>query len=93
MKVLSTALKIAAAVAAVGAAIYVVIAYGDKIVSWVRKLFSCAQTKGCCEEEVVEVVEDDTEEAPAEEAAAEETPAEEAPVEEAPTAEETDFAN
>lgn len=40
MKVWETVLKIVAALAAAAAIIYVIITYGDKIVTWFKKLFS-----------------------------------------------------
>ncbi len=50
MKKFATVLKIVAAIAAIGAAIYVGIAYGDKIVAWVRSLFERVKKAPCCEE-------------------------------------------
>lgn len=93
---MKTVLKILTALAAVIGTAYVIATYGDKIVSWAKKLLNSCP---CC------AIEPDFEEAVAEEAAEEvvEEPAvEEVPVEEAveeivieanePVAEETDFA-
>ncbi len=44
MKVLSSILKILAAVAAIAGVVYVVATYGDKIVAWARKLLGMR----CC---------------------------------------------
>ena len=93
MKLFNTFVKLAAAIAAIGAIAYLVVKYFEAIKAWVEKLCPCCQVE-------LEAVE---EEVPAEEAPAEETPAdeiseEEAPVEEAvpaeddaPVAEESDF--
>ncbi len=61
MKAFTTVLKVLAVLAAVGAAIYVGITYGDKIVAWVKKVLKLEKTEevcccdgecpeGCCEE-------------------------------------------
>ena len=77
MKTLNAIVKVLAVLAAVAGAIYVIAAYGDKIVAWAKRVIGCCPWDEGMEEE----------EAPAEEAPAE-TPAEEAPAEEAPAAEE-----
>lgn len=59
MKVLSTVLKILAAIATIAGLVYVIATYGDKIVAWAKKLL------GCCENLVESEV---VEEAPAAEA-------------------------
>lgn len=87
MKVASIIIKIVAALAAVAGVVYVIAAYGDKIVAWAKKLMGCCPCDGeceCCEEECFEeeAAEEVVEEA-AEEAA--EEPAEE------PVAAEDDF--
>lgn len=84
MKTFGTIFKIIAALAAIAGVVYVVATYGDKIVSWAKKLLGKVSCCGCCED-IVEV--------PTEEAAAEEeTPAEEAAAESCTVqAEETDF--
>ena len=73
MKTVKCVMKVLAALAAIAGAVYLIAAYGDKLVAWAKRVIGC-----CPWDEGME------EEAPA----AEETPAEEAPVEEAPTAEE-----
>lgn len=91
MKVASIIIKIVAALAAVAGIVYVIAAYGDKIVAWAKKLMGCCPCDGeceCCEEECFE--EEAAEEAAEEvvEEAAEE--AAEEPAEE-PVAAEDDF--
>lgn len=78
MKTLNAIVKVLAVLAAVAGAIYVIAAYGDKIVAWAKRVIGCCPWNEGMEEE----------EAPAEEAPVAETPAEEAPAEEAPAAEE-----
>ena len=78
MKTLNAIVKVLAVLAAVAGAIYVIAAYGDKIVAWAKRGIGCCPWDEGMEEE----------EAPAEEAPVAETPAEEAPAEEAPAAEE-----
>ena len=81
MKAFKTVLKVLAFLAAIGAAVYVGITYGDKIIQWVKKVLRidmpececcCCDEDCCCEEECF-----------CDEAAAEELPAEEAPAVEA----------
>ncbi len=86
---MKTVLKVLAALAAVAGVVFLVATYGDKIVSWAKKLLGkCPKCNEC------ECVEEDIE--PAVEEAAEEI-TEEAPVEEivveasAPVAEDGDF--
>lgn len=81
MKAANTILKIVSALVFIAGAVFVVATYGDKIVTWAKKLLASCP---CCKEEAAE--------APAEEAA-EEAPAEETPVEEAPAEEEEIVAN
>ena len=95
MKTFGVIMKVVAALAAAAGVIYVVAAYGDKIVAWAKELIAKCP---CCQNNcnIIEFTPaDETEEAPAEEAApaAEEAPAEEpaAPAEGEPVAEETDF--
>ena len=78
MKTLNAIVKVLAVLAAVAGAIYVIAAYGDKIVAWAKRVIGCCPWDEGMEEE----------EAPAEEAPVAETSAEEAPAEEAPAAEE-----
>lgn len=108
MKKLNTIVKIVTALAAVAGAIYVVAAYGDKIVEWAKKLWasmpkcpSCECTDTAADEEFEEAPQASADEEvpaeePAEEAPVEETPVEEtpepAPVANEPVAEDHDFA-
>jgi len=73
MKTLNAIVKVLTALAAVAGAVYLVAAYGDKIVAWAKRVIGC-----CPWDEGME------EEAPA----APEAPAEEAPAAEEPKAEE-----
>lgn len=70
MKFWNKLLKIVASLAAVAAVVYVIINYGDKIVSWTKrtfkKYFPCCCS--CCEDDIIEEA---AEEAPAEELAEE----------------------
>lgn len=89
MKTLNAIVKVLAVLAAVAGAIYVIAAYGDKIVAWAKRVIGCCPWDEGMEEE----------EAPAEEAPVAETSAEEAPAAEevpavednAPVASEEDF--
>ena len=49
MKILSTVLKIVAALAALAGIIYVIATYGDKIVAWAKKMLG--QCPCCCEDD------------------------------------------
>lgn len=97
-------IKILTALATVAGAIYIIATYGEQIVAWAKKMWSCLPQCPACEEEeevVVEMTEEPAAEEAAEEVAAEEVAVEE-PVEEAapevvvaehePVAEEADFA-
>ena len=87
MKLFNTFVKLAAAIAAVGAIAYLVVKYFDAIKAWAEKLCPCCKVELEAEAEAVEEA-SPVEEAPAEEAA----PVEEAPAEDdAPVAEESDF--
>lgn len=78
MKTLNAVVKVLAVLAAVAGTIYLIAAYGDKIVAWAKRVIGCCPWDEGMEEEAP---------APAEEA--EEVPAAvETPAEEAPTAEE-----
>lgn len=72
MKTLNAIVKVLAALAAVAGAVYLVAAYGDKIVAWAKRVI------GCCPWD--EGMEEPAEEAPA----APEAPREEAPAAEDP---------
>ena len=78
MKTLNAIVKVLAVLAAVAGAIYVIAAYGDKIVAWAKRVIGCCPWDEGMEEE----------KAPVEEAPETETPVEEAPAEVAPAAEE-----
>lgn len=56
MKGLKTVLAVLGALTAIGAAIYVGITYGDKIVAWVKKILKLDVPAGevCCEGECCE---------------------------------------
>lgn len=89
MKTLNAIVKVLAVLAAVAGAIYVIAAYGDKIVAWAKRVIGCCPWDEGMEEEEAPVAETPAEEAPAEEApAAEEVPAVE---DNAPVASEEDF--
>ena len=93
MKPLETTLKVLAALAAVAGLIFVIAAYGDKIVAWAKKLMAKFPGHSC---DIIEFTpaEDFDEEAeaaaPAEEAA-QEPAAETAEAEAEPVAEDADF--
>jgi len=98
MKTFEIIVKLMTALAAIAGAVYVVAAYGDKIVAWAQSMVgSCPCKCGAQEAPAEETPAEETpaaeetpvaeEAAPAEEAA-EEAPVEEVPVEEAPAAEE-----
>ena len=101
MKTVSTIFRLAAALATIGAAIYAIAKYGDKLVAWAKKLCPCSHTCNVIystkEDPAEETApaEEETVEAPAAEEAAEEAPAEEAaPVEipeGEPVADDADF--
>lgn len=67
MKVWNAIWKTILALAAVAGIVYVLAKYGDKIVTWCKKILGLC--KGCCEGEVIIEEAEDTpvEEAPAEE--------------------------
>lgn len=89
MKTLNAVVKVLAALAAIAGAVYLIAAYGDKLVAWAKRVIGCCPWDEGMEEEAPAAAE-----APAEAPAAEEpaAPAEEpAPAEasaEAPAAEE-----
>ena len=103
MKVISTVLKIVAALAAIAGVVYAVAVYGDKIVAWAKNLvarFTCCTCEECtcpcaddCDDCKCEGDCDNCtcgEEIDEEEEVVEEIASEEAPAEEV-AAEETDF--
>ena len=93
MKPFETTMKILAALAAVAGVIFVLAAYGDKIVAWAKKILAKCPYHSCdiIEFTPAEDFDEETEFAPA--APAAEEPAEEvaAPAGDEPVAEETDF--
>lgn len=100
MKPFETALKILTALAAVAGVIFVLAAYGDKIVAWAKKMLAKCPCHSCdiIEFTPAEDFDEEAENAPAEAAAEEEAPAAEeaaeeavAPAEGEPVAEEKDF--
>ena len=52
MKIVSTVLKVLAALAAVAGVVYLLATYGDKLVAWAKKMLGCAGCEGCecCED-------------------------------------------
>ena len=90
MKTVNVIIKVVAALAAVAGIVYVIAAYGDKIVAWAKKLLGRCGCEGECDTCEIECFEEAVE-VPAEEAA--EEPAEEAAQEadEEPVAAESDF--
>ena len=95
MKTFNTVMKVLAALAAVAGVIYVIAAFGDKIVAWAKRVIGCCPwDEGMEEEEAEEQEAPATEEAEAPEApaeAAEEAPAAEKAEDNAPVASEEDF--
>ena len=97
MKTLNAIVKVLTALAAVAGAVYLVAAYGDKIVAWAKRVIGCCPWDEGMEEETAPeapAAEEEKTEAPAEKTeAAEEAPAaEEKTVEDnVPTANEEDF--
>ena len=85
MKALNTIVKVLTALAAVAGVVYIIAAYGERIVAWCKKvLASCPVVYEVEDPEPVEEPVDAPAEEPAEGA---EAPAEEAPVVEAPVEE------
>lgn len=92
MKTIDLILRLAAALVAIGAVIFAIAKYGDKLVAWAKKFCPCS-------EDCTSVY--STGDAPVEDAPVEEAPVEEPPVEEEvpaveipegePVAEEADF--
>lgn len=97
MKTINAVVKVLAVLAAVTGIIFVIAAYGDKIVAWAKRVIGCCpwdegmEEEGAPAEEAEEApaaVEPAAEEAPEEAPAAEEAPAVE---DNAPVASEEDF--
>ena len=80
MKTFNSIMKVLAVLAAVAGTIYVIAAFGDKIVAWAKRVIGCCPWDEGMEEET------------ASEAPAEDKPAAEAPAPHEPVAEEADFA-
>lgn len=97
MKTFNSIMKVLAVLAAVAGTIYVIAAFGDKIVAWAKRVIGCCPWDEGMEEETAPeapAAEEEKTEAPTEKtAAAEEAPAaEEKTVEDnVPTANEEDF--
>ena len=97
MKTFNSIMKVLAVLAAVAGTIYVIAAFGDKIVAWAKHVIGCCPWDEGMEEETAEeapAAEEEKTEAPAEKTeAAEEAPAaeEKAAEDNAPTANEEDF--
>lgn len=99
MKTLNVVVKVLAALAAIAGVVYLLAAYGDKVVAWAKRVIGCCPWDEGMEEEAPAAeeapVSEETpvaaEEAPVEEPAAEETPAVEEPESNEPIADEGDF--
>lgn len=95
MKTFNTVMKVLAALATVAGAVYLVATYGDKLVSWARKLLKscpCRNGECCCTEEDIADEEAAVEEADVVVAVDSQEETEEVSAEEAaPVAEEADF--
>lgn len=93
MKTLNAIMKVLAVLAAVAGAVYLIAAYGDKIVAWAKRVIGCCPWDEGMEEESAEepaapeAPAEEPAEAPAESPAAPETPAES----DEPVADEGDF--
>lgn len=98
MKTVKCVMKVLAALVAIAGAVYLIAAYGDKLVAWAKRVIGCCPWDEGMEEEAPAAEEDPAEEAPAAEepaeapaaeetAAAEEAPAETPAAEEAPAEE------
>lgn len=103
MKTLNAVVKVLAALAAVAGVVYLLAAYGDKVVAWAKRVIGCCPWDEGMEEEapaaqespVAEEAPAEAEEAPVEEPAQEPAAAEEAapqePESDEPVADEGDF--
>lgn len=87
MNGLKVLVKIAAAIAAVAGAVYLISTYGDKIVAWAKNLMAKCPCHCGTEEAPAEETADTLETAPVAEEAAEPAAEETAPVAEEPAAE------
>ena len=93
MKTLNAIMKVLAVLAAVAGAVYLIAAYGDKIVAWAKRVIGCCPWDEGMDEESAEepaapeAPAEEPAEAPAESPAAPETPAES----DEPVADEGDF--
>ncbi len=92
MKTLNAIMKVLAVLAAVAGAVYLIAAYGDKIVAWAKRVIGCCPWDEGMEEPTEEPAApeaptEESAEAPAEAPAAPETPAES----DEPVADEGDF--
>ena len=99
MKTLNAVVKVLAVLAAIAGVVYLLAAYGDKVVAWAKRVIGCCPWDEGMEEEAPAAeeapVSEETpvaaEEAPVEEPVAEETPAVEEPESNEPIADEGDF--
>lgn len=83
--------KIVSALAAVAGVVFVIAAYGDKIVAWAKKVFPCFGDHEVIFADDFSADDFQAEDGPADEKKAEEPAAEEAPAEDEPVAEDNDF--
>ena len=98
MKTLNAVVKVLAVLAAIAGVVYLLAAYGDKVVAWAKRVIGCCPWDEGMEEEAPAAEEAPVseeapaaEEAPVEEPVAEETPAVEEPESNEPIADEGDF--
>lgn len=99
MKTLNVVVKVLATLAAIAGVVYLLAAYGDKVVAWAKRVIGCCPWDEGMEEEAPAAeetpVSEETpvaaEEAPVEEPVAEETPAVEESESNEPIADEGDF--
>lgn len=82
MKTVKCVMKVLAALAAIAGAVYLIAAYGDKLVAWAKRVIGCCPWDEGMEEEAPAAEETPAEEAPAAEEPAEAPAAEEVPAEE-----------
>lgn len=90
MKTLNAVVKVLAALAAVAGVVYLLAAYGDKVVAWAKRVIGCCPWDEGMEEEAPAAEEAPVEE-PAQEPAAAEEAAPQEPESNEPVADEGDF--
>ena len=99
MKTLNAVVKVLAALAAVAGVVYLLAAYGDKVVAWAKRVIGCCPWDEGMEEEAPAAEETpvageapvEAEQAPVEEPAAAEEAAPQEPESNEPVADEGDF--